>query len=60
MMRISGLPLFFSTLVLFAVVHPAPLYAQSTADRTRLDDIAREAARKFATARSEAIDAQTR
>ena len=59
-MRISGLPFLLTTLVLFAVVHPAPLYAQSTADRTRLDDIAREAALKFATARSEAIDAQTR
>jgi outer membrane protein TolC len=60
MMRISSLSFLLGTFVLLAPVHPAPLYAQSSADRARLDEIAREAARKFAAARTEAIDDQTR
>ena len=60
MMRISGRTFLFSTLVLFAFVHPASLSAQSPAERARLDEIAREAARKFATARTETMEVQTR
>ena len=60
MMRISGLPFFFGTFVLFALVHPPPLHAQTSDDRARLDDIAREAARKFATARAASVEEQTR
>ena len=61
MMRIfSGLPFCFSTFVLFALFQPAPLHAQSSAERARLDQIAQEAARKFASARTASTEEQTR
>jgi outer membrane protein TolC len=60
MMRIPGLPFLFSTFVLCTVVHTAPSFAQSAADRARLDEIAREAALRFAEARNEVVEEQTR
>jgi outer membrane protein TolC len=60
MMRIPSLSCLVGSFVLFALAHPAPLFAQSSADRARLDEIAREAARKFASARAETVEEQTR
>jgi len=45
---------------LSAVLAATPLLAQSSADRARLDEIARKAAQEFATAKSAATDDQTR
>ena len=60
MMRIPSLSCLIGSFVLFALVHPAPLFAQSSAERARLDEIAREAARKFASARAETVEEQPR